>query len=118
MHVHCKICRFDFLINRYMQIHALDSFLKSVSVSILIEDDFNDLNLYFQVCAESTTVIGKVFALIHAKEESDASRKIKRRCVSFAIFIFFGRSKFLQSDLHISLQWKSDLFYDILNLVC
>lgn len=30
------------------------------------------------VCAESTTVIGKVFALIHAKEESDASRKIKR----------------------------------------
>ena len=34
---------------------------------------------FFQVCAESTTVIGKVFALIHAKEELDASRKTKRR---------------------------------------
>jgi hypothetical protein len=38
----------------------------------------------FQVCAESTTVIGRVFALIHAKEEVDTNRKIKRRFVNIS----------------------------------
>lgn len=72
--------------------------IKIGDLSILIEDDFNDLNQHFQVCAESTTVIGKVFALIHAKEESDASRKIKRRCVSFEIFNFWKNNKYLWFD--------------------
>lgn len=76
-------------------IFLLHIMIKIGDLSILIEDDFNDLNQHFQVCAESTTVIGKVFALIHAKEESDASRKIKRRCVSFGIFNFWKNNKYL-----------------------